>query len=83
LRVLGRPIDPKLEKLASLCLRGSIKAVDYILWYLHLPLLEILISSFHILQMEHAHRGLEPLAVAAIPTMKYEREAFHSNDDAQ
>jgi hypothetical protein len=33
--------------------------------------------------MEHAHRGLEPLAVAAIPTMKYDGEAFHSNDDAQ
>ncbi|GJN02009.1 hypothetical protein PR202_ga19320 [Eleusine coracana subsp. coracana] len=34
--------------------------------------------------MEHApSRGLEPLAVAAIPTVKYDREAFHSNDDAQ
>ncbi|KAK3141753.1 hypothetical protein QOZ80_4BG0337920 [Eleusine coracana subsp. coracana] len=34
--------------------------------------------------MEHApSRGLEPLAVAAIPTVKYDREAFRSNDDAQ
>ncbi|KAG8065868.1 hypothetical protein GUJ93_ZPchr0004g39129 [Zizania palustris] len=27
--------------------------------------------------------GLEPLAIAAIPTMKYNGEAFHSKDDAR
>ncbi|PKA47748.1 E3 ubiquitin-protein ligase ATL9 [Apostasia shenzhenica] len=32
---------------------------------------------------EHTIRGLEPVAVAAIPTMKYHREASHSKEDAQ
>ncbi|XP_051218567.1 putative RING-H2 finger protein ATL71 [Lolium perenne] len=34
-------------------------------------------------QMEHAHCGLEPWVISAIPTMKYNFEAFHSKDDAQ
>ncbi|XP_062226492.1 uncharacterized protein LOC133924797 [Phragmites australis] len=33
--------------------------------------------------IEHAHNGLEPLVIAAIPTVKYNCEAFHSKDDAQ
>ncbi|KAL5215896.1 hypothetical protein ABZP36_007297 [Zizania latifolia] len=33
--------------------------------------------------IEHSSSGLEPLAVAAIPTMKYNCEAFHSKDDTQ
>ncbi|XP_066166109.1 uncharacterized protein [Oryza sativa Japonica Group] len=33
--------------------------------------------------IEHSRSGLEPLAVAAIPTMKYNCEAFHSEDDTQ
>ncbi|KAM0874453.1 hypothetical protein ACQ4PT_037415 [Festuca glaucescens] len=33
--------------------------------------------------MEHARCGLEPSVIAAIPTMKYNFEAFHSKDDAQ
>jgi hypothetical protein len=33
--------------------------------------------------MVHAHCGLEPWVIAAIPTMKYNLEAFHSKDDAQ
>uniref|UniRef100_A0A0A9CT23 RING-type domain-containing protein n=1 Tax=Arundo donax TaxID=35708 RepID=A0A0A9CT23_ARUDO len=33
--------------------------------------------------IERAHNGLEPLVIAAIPTMKYNCEAFHSKDDAQ
>ncbi|KAG8059898.1 hypothetical protein GUJ93_ZPchr0002g25714 [Zizania palustris] len=33
--------------------------------------------------IEHTHSGLEPLVVAAIPTMKYSYDAFHSKDDAQ
>ncbi|KAH0456611.1 hypothetical protein IEQ34_014518 [Dendrobium chrysotoxum] len=32
---------------------------------------------------EHAIHGLEPVEVAAIPTVKYRREAFHSKEDAQ
>lgn len=32
---------------------------------------------------EHAISGLEPVVVAAIPTMKYKREAFQSREDAQ
>ncbi|XP_062185401.1 putative RING-H2 finger protein ATL69 [Phragmites australis] len=35
------------------------------------------------LPIEHVRCGLEPLVVAAIPTMKYNCEAFHSKDDAQ
>jgi hypothetical protein len=38
---------------------------------------------FFIVQIEHSRSGLEPLAVAAIPTMKYNCEAFHSEDDTQ
>ncbi|KAG2568157.1 putative RING-H2 finger protein ATL62 [Panicum virgatum] len=33
--------------------------------------------------LEHPHSGLEPLVIAAIPTMKYNCEAFCSKDDAQ
>ncbi|XP_006652665.1 RING-H2 finger protein ATL68-like [Oryza brachyantha] len=33
--------------------------------------------------VEHSHSGLGPLAVAAIPTMKYNCETFHSEDDTQ
>ncbi|OEL36623.1 hypothetical protein BAE44_0002359 [Dichanthelium oligosanthes] len=33
--------------------------------------------------VEHTRPGLEPLVIAAIPTMKYNCEAFHSKDDAQ
>uniref|UniRef100_A0A0D9W8E1 RING-type domain-containing protein n=1 Tax=Leersia perrieri TaxID=77586 RepID=A0A0D9W8E1_9ORYZ len=33
--------------------------------------------------IEDSHSGLEPLAVAAIPTLKYNCETFHSEDDAQ
>ncbi|CAN6276646.1 unnamed protein product [Urochloa humidicola] len=33
--------------------------------------------------VEHARTGLEPLVIAAIPTMKYDCEAFQSKDDAQ
>ncbi|TVU16091.1 hypothetical protein EJB05_39639 [Eragrostis curvula] len=33
--------------------------------------------------IEHARSGLEPLVVAAIPTVKYNQEAFHAKDDAQ
>ncbi|KQK00756.1 putative RING-H2 finger protein ATL69 [Brachypodium distachyon] len=33
--------------------------------------------------IEHTCSGLEPFVVAAIPTMKYSSEAFHSKDDAQ
>uniref|UniRef100_A0A0D9VJG3 RING-type domain-containing protein n=1 Tax=Leersia perrieri TaxID=77586 RepID=A0A0D9VJG3_9ORYZ len=33
--------------------------------------------------IEHTRSGLEPFVVAAIPTMKYSYEAFHSKDDAQ
>lgn len=32
---------------------------------------------------EHVIQGLEPVNVAAIPTMKYHHEAFHSKEDAQ
>ncbi|XP_010934436.1 RING-H2 finger protein ATL39 [Elaeis guineensis] len=32
---------------------------------------------------EHSISGLEPAVVAAIPTMKYNRETFHSREDAQ
>ncbi|KAH0449176.1 hypothetical protein IEQ34_022976 [Dendrobium chrysotoxum] len=32
---------------------------------------------------EHVIHGLEPVVVAAIPTMKYCREAFHSKEDTQ
>ncbi|XP_008803264.1 RING-H2 finger protein ATL7-like [Phoenix dactylifera] len=32
---------------------------------------------------EHGISGLEPVVVAAIPTMKYKREAFQSREDAQ
>ncbi|XP_072987447.1 putative RING-H2 finger protein ATL69 [Typha latifolia] len=32
---------------------------------------------------EHAISGLEPVAVAAIPKMKYNRDAFRSKEDAQ
>ncbi|XP_024992779.1 RING-H2 finger protein ATL52-like [Cynara cardunculus var. scolymus] len=37
------------------------------------------------LEMQEHHRiaGLEPVMVAAIPTMKFEREAFGSMEDAQ
>lgn len=38
---------------------------------------------FFIVQIEHSRSGLEPLDVAAIPTMKYNCEAFHSEDDTQ
>lgn len=31
----------------------------------------------------HAHCGLEPLVFAAIPTMKYNSEAFLPKDDSQ
>lgn len=34
-------------------------------------------------QTEGAFHGLEPVEVAAIPMMKYHREAFHSKEDAQ
>ncbi|CAN6235971.1 unnamed protein product [Urochloa humidicola] len=34
-------------------------------------------------KVEHARTGLEPLVIAAIPTMKYDCEAFQSKDDAQ
>lgn len=34
-------------------------------------------------QPEQAISGLEPVVVAAIPTMKYKREAFQSREDAQ
>ncbi|CAM0903291.1 unnamed protein product [Alopecurus aequalis] len=33
--------------------------------------------------IEHARCGLEPWAIAAIPTMKYNFETFHSKDDVQ
>ncbi|KAG8071848.1 hypothetical protein GUJ93_ZPchr0006g40901 [Zizania palustris] len=33
--------------------------------------------------IEHTRSGLEPFVVAAIPTVKYNYEAFHSKDDAQ
>uniref|UniRef100_A0ACD5UDS7 Uncharacterized protein n=1 Tax=Avena sativa TaxID=4498 RepID=A0ACD5UDS7_AVESA len=33
--------------------------------------------------MVHARCGLEPWVIAAIPTVKYNFEAFHSKDDAQ
>lgn len=33
--------------------------------------------------IDHTRTGLEPLVIAAIPTMKYNCEAFHSKDDAQ
>ncbi|KAJ1280538.1 hypothetical protein BS78_04G240900 [Paspalum vaginatum] len=33
--------------------------------------------------IEHSRSGLDPFAVAAIPTMNYSSEAFHSKDDAQ
>ncbi|KAL6633788.1 hypothetical protein ACP70R_026459 [Stipagrostis hirtigluma subsp. patula] len=33
--------------------------------------------------IEHSRSGLDPFAVAAIPTMQYSSEAFHSKDDAQ
>ncbi|OAY78423.1 RING-H2 finger protein ATL39-like [Ananas comosus] len=32
---------------------------------------------------EHAFNGLEPVVLAAIPTMKYKSDAFHSREDAQ
>lgn len=32
---------------------------------------------------EHRNSGLEPAVVAAIPTMKFDREAFSSTEDAQ
>jgi hypothetical protein len=41
-----------------------------------------LIVCFYIVQVEH-RTGLEPLVIAAIPTMKYNLEAFQSKDDAQ
>ncbi|KAG0503037.1 hypothetical protein HPP92_003109 [Vanilla planifolia] len=34
-------------------------------------------------QPEHAIDGLEPVVVAAIPTMKYHQDTFHSKEDAQ
>ncbi|KAG8071839.1 hypothetical protein GUJ93_ZPchr0006g41494 [Zizania palustris] len=34
-------------------------------------------------KIEHTRSGLEPFVVAAIPTVKYNYEAFHSKDDAQ
>uniref|UniRef100_A0ACD5ZD65 Uncharacterized protein n=1 Tax=Avena sativa TaxID=4498 RepID=A0ACD5ZD65_AVESA len=34
-------------------------------------------------RIEHTCSGLEPFVVAAIPTMTYSSEAFHSKDDAQ
>ncbi|CAN6240546.1 unnamed protein product [Urochloa humidicola] len=33
--------------------------------------------------VEHTRTGLEPLVIAAIPSMKYNCEAFQSKDDAQ
>ncbi|XP_062222457.1 RING-H2 finger protein ATL2-like [Phragmites australis] len=33
--------------------------------------------------IEHSRSGLDPFVVAAIPTMNYSCEAFHSKDDAQ
>ncbi|KAJ1272482.1 hypothetical protein BS78_06G205000 [Paspalum vaginatum] len=33
--------------------------------------------------IEHTRTGLEPLVIAAIPTMKYNCEAFHPKEDAQ
>ncbi|XP_066322242.1 uncharacterized protein [Miscanthus floridulus] len=33
--------------------------------------------------IERSRCGLDPFAVAAIPTMNYSSEAFHSKDDAQ
>lgn len=36
-----------------------------------------------IFQVAHAHCGLEPLVFAAIPTMKYNSEAFLPKDDSQ
>ncbi|CAL5030503.1 unnamed protein product [Urochloa decumbens] len=35
------------------------------------------------LPVEHTRTGLEPLVIAAIPTMKYDCEAFQYKDDAQ
>ncbi|GJN21836.1 hypothetical protein PR202_gb09354 [Eleusine coracana subsp. coracana] len=33
--------------------------------------------------IERSHSGLDPFAVAAIPTLNYSYEAFQSKDDAQ
>lgn len=40
-------------------------------------------SRFDLEQPEQQIRGLEPVIVAAIPTMKFNREAFSSIEDAQ
>jgi len=40
-------------------------------------------SRIDLEQPEHRVTGLEPIVVAAIPTMKFDREAFSSMEDAQ
>ncbi|KAM7512031.1 hypothetical protein LguiB_010906 [Lonicera macranthoides] len=40
-------------------------------------------SRIDLEQPEHRITGLEPVVVAAIPTMKFDREAFSSMEDAQ
>ncbi|XP_057498219.1 RING-H2 finger protein ATL8-like [Actinidia eriantha] len=40
-------------------------------------------SRIDLEQPEHRNSGLEPVVVAAIPTMKFNREAFSSMEDAQ
>ncbi|CAL9207985.1 unnamed protein product [Musa hybrid cultivar] len=47
--------------------------------YFHNITIETLICQ----QSEHTISGLEPVLVAAIPTMKYKCEAFSSGEDAQ
>lgn len=39
--------------------------------------------SFCVVQIEHTRTGLEPLVIAAIPTVKYNCDAFSSKDDVQ